>query len=132
MSSALSGSVPRSEPPPGSAATGSYLPGSPGPLQLLSSGRIPRAAYQCRDLPRPGSATALVPPPVHAPGPSQGSSTSGLRQTPPPAPLSGRTFPQFHAGHKIKQFTCCHLRRTAIRTLTQVLAVWARPDVKDY
>ncbi|KAJ1132769.1 hypothetical protein NDU88_011072 [Pleurodeles waltl] len=58
-----------------SAAPRAYLPGSPGPLQLHSSGEIPGTARQCRDLPRPGFATVLVPPPAHAPSSSPGSST---------------------------------------------------------
>ncbi|KAJ1114353.1 hypothetical protein NDU88_002591 [Pleurodeles waltl] len=80
----------------------------------------------------PGHSASL---PRHLTGPAAGARLQPeprllhqkFCQTTPPVPLSGRAVPQFHAGNKIKQFTCRHLRRTIIRTLAQTCGV---PDSK--
>ncbi|KAJ1148859.1 hypothetical protein NDU88_001683 [Pleurodeles waltl] len=114
-----------------SAAPRAYLPGSPGRFSSTAPARSPGSPTM------PGPSAPRL---RHRSGPATGTRSQPkprllhqkLRQTTPPAPLSGRTIPQVHADNKIKQFTCRHLQRIILHTLIHVLAVWARPDVKDH
>ncbi|KAJ1172564.1 hypothetical protein NDU88_004409 [Pleurodeles waltl] len=97
-SSALASSTPSLEPLPGHTATRACRPGAaPAPQRRQD----PRGSFNnTRTFPRPGAAPAQAPPPAQAPGSSRGSSTSELRPTSPPVPLSGRAVPQLLTGNK--------------------------------
>ncbi|KAJ1142715.1 hypothetical protein NDU88_009028 [Pleurodeles waltl] len=100
-SSTLASSAPSPEPLPGHAAPRAYLPGRPGAAPAPQRRQDPRGSFNnTGTFPRPGAAPAQAPPPAQAPGLSRGSSTSELRQTPPPVPPLDRAVAHLLTGNK--------------------------------
>ncbi|KAJ1083465.1 hypothetical protein NDU88_003624 [Pleurodeles waltl] len=121
------------EPPPGRVAPRANLPGSPGAAPAPQHRQDPPGSFNnAGTFPRPGAAPAQAPPPAHAHGSSRGSSTSELRQTPPPVPRSGRAVPQLLTGNKKYESPASTCVAPSSAHFLQVLAVCARPDVQDY